>query len=160
MSDDLFDNPGSADTFTPADHNGQLLLIKPLRPVYNIPTQNFGDKDAIEADIHFLDGPQAGTVLKGAYVFPLAMQGQLKGNTGSGRFNLGRLTQGVATKGTPPWKLADPNDADKDLARRYIASDKYKANNAGAAPAPAATPAPAAAPTAAVDPWASSEPPF
>ncbi|PJE23619.1 MAG: hypothetical protein CK431_10205 [Mycobacterium sp.] len=159
MSDDLFDGPGSADVFKPTEHNGRLLLIKPKQFLTKVPTKDYGEKDAIEADIHILDGPAAGTVLRDGRIFSLVLIGQTKGNVGSGRFNLGRLGQGPATKGNPPWKLFDPTGEDAELARRYLTSDKYKENTS--APAPAAEPAAAAAP-AASDPWASSsnEPPF
>jgi hypothetical protein len=172
VSDDLFDGPGSADTFKPVDHNGRLLLIKPKQLLAKVSTKDYGDKEAIEADIHILDGPEAGTVLRDGRVFGLVMLGQLKSNVGTGRFNLGRLGQGEATKGNPPWKLFDPTDADKELARRYLASDRYKQNNTAAAPTPApapaapaddpwgSAPAPAAAAAPAADPWAGSEPPF
>lgn len=160
MSDDLFDGPGSADVFKPVDHNGRLLLIKPKQYLTGVPTKDYGEKDAIEADIHILDGPAAGTVLRDGRVFGLVMIGQLKGNVGTGRFNLGRLGQGAATKGNPPWKLAEPTGEDAELARRYLSSDKYKENTTAAAPAPA--PAAVAAAPAASDPWGSSsgEPPF
>jgi hypothetical protein len=162
---DQFDGPGSADQFSPKDFEGQLLLIKPLQQLTGITTSN-GAKDAVEADVHILDGAGAGEVLRGAYVFPLVLQGQIKGNIGSGRFNLGRLAKGVAKPGqNPPWKLTDPTPEDTELARRYLNSDHYK--NANAAPAPVAAAAPAAAPPAAAaapadDPWGSnaSAPPF
>lgn len=160
MSDDLFDAPGSADQFSPEDNEGRLLLVKPLQQLTGVTTVH-GAKDAVEADIHILDGDQAGTVLRGAYVFPLVLQGQVKGNIASGRFNLGRLGKGVAKPGQkPPWKLADPTSDDTDSARRYLASDVYK-RNTSAPVAVAAAGAPAA-----TDPWgaapapASHEPPF
>lgn len=174
MSEDQFDNPGSADQVDWKTLEGRLLLIKPLQQLTGINTAN-GAKDAVEADVHVLDGDTAGTVCRGAYVFPLVLQGQIKGNAGTGRFNLGRLGKGTAKPGqNAPWKLADPTDADKDLARRYLASDRYKQNNAAPAPAPVAAaapaadpwgaaPAPAAAPAAAApaaDPWGGDSPPF
>ena len=114
MSEDLFDAPGSADQFKPADHNGRLLLIMPKQYLTGVPTSEYGPKDAIEGDIHILDGPAAGTVLRGGRVFSLVMLGQLKGNVGTGRFNLGRLGQGEKVKGNPPWKLFDPTDDEKN----------------------------------------------
>jgi hypothetical protein len=170
MSDDLFDGPGSADQFGPEEHEGRLLLIKPLKQLTGVTTVH-GAKDAVEADIHILDGPRAGEILRGAYIFPLVLQGQVKGNVGSGRFNLGRLGKGSAKSGQkPPWKLSEPTADEQQTARRYLASDHYKNGAAAApAPAPAAAPAqsdpwgaaPAPAATAAADPWGSSDkPPF
>lgn len=183
MSDDMFDPPGSGDKFDFKAHNGCLLMIKPLAERLQVPTKDYGLKDAIEADIHVLDGPDAGQAFRNAYVFPMVLQGQIKGGIGTGRFSLGRLGQGVATKGNPPWQLADPTEADYALARRYAASDTYKKNSgqpvvtpAQQQPQPVQQPVPQVAPTqqaaqpdpwgaagqqpAQADPWASSEPPF
>lgn len=161
MSDDQFDDPGSADQLDLDAVEGNLLLVKPIQQLTGINTA-FGAKDAVESDVHVLDGNLAGEVLRGAYIFPLVMQGQVKSNAGTGRFNLGRVGKGTPKPGQkPPWKLLDPTDADKELARRYLASDKYKANSA-APVAVAAAPAPAPSPAPADDPWGSGneEPPF
>lgn len=182
MSDDQFDPPGTADKIEWADLNGRLLLIKPKAMLHDVPTKDYGPKDAVEVDLHVLDGPATPTAYPGQVyhdgrVFPMVLIGQLKGGIGSGRFSLGRLEQGPATKGKPPWRLADPTEADKDLARRYLASDKYKQNERsipaqatpvgpastqsdpwGGASQPGNQPANVGAP--ANDPWGSSEPPF
>ncbi|DAZ90305.1 hypothetical protein [Mycobacteroides abscessus] len=158
MSDDQFDGPGSADQINWEDLEGRLMLLQPLELKERVKTKSYGEKDAIVVNLHVLDGPEAGTVYRNGYVFPLVLQGQIRGNLGTGRFNLGRLGKGVPNPGQkPPWKLSDPTDAEKDTARRYLASDKYKQNSA--APVAAAS---APAPAPASDPWsnASDEPPF
>ncbi|AER47626.1 hypothetical protein DS6A_72 [Mycobacterium phage DS6A] len=157
MSDDLFDDPGSADQIDLEAVEGRLLLVKPHEVREGIKTA-FGEKDAVEADVHVLDGGDAGTVHRGVYLFPLVLIGQLKGNAGTGRFNLGRLGKGEAKPGQkPPWKLLDPTNDDRDLARRYLASDRYKQNTAAPEPEPVAAAAPAGG-----DPWGGSNeaPPF
>ena len=151
---DLFDAPGKADQLDWDVLEGRLVLVKPLKVLDGITTA-FGAKDAIEVDLHVLDGSDAGSVYRNGYVFPLVLQGQIKGNVGTGRFNLGRVGKGNPKPGQkPPWRLLEPTEADKDLARKYLASDKYKENTAPPVPA-------AAAPAA--DPWgsnATAEPPF
>ncbi|PKQ59759.1 hypothetical protein B5566_02645 [Mycobacterium sp. MHSD3] len=157
MSEDQFDDPGSADQFSPEAHEGRLLLVKPLQQLQGVTTVH-GPKDAIESDVHILDGPEAGTVLRGSYIFPLVLQGQIKANTGTGRFNLGRLGKGTPKPGQkPPWKLQESTDDDKALARRYLASAKYQENNTTGPVAVAAAPPPS---VTASDPWSGDEPPF
>lgn len=153
MSADQFDSPGSATGIDLKEINGRLLLIKPHRVEQGINT-TMGPKDATVADVHVLDGDDAGTFYKDVFLWPKVLQSQVKANVATGRYNLGRLAQGTAKPGqNPPWKLDDPNDADKDLARRYLVSDKFKENT---------TPTPPAA-AASTDPWGSNnstEPPF
>lgn len=154
MSEDQFDGPGSADFINWEDLEGQLLLLKPKNQLYGINT-DYGAKDAIEADLHVLDGPEAGEVYKNGYVFPLALQNQIKDAIGTGRFSLGRLGKGTPKKGQkPPWLLSDPTEDDKSLARRYLASDRYKQNSG-----PGASAKPAEAKPAAEDPWGSAPKP-
>lgn len=147
MSEDIFDDPGGGDTFSPTEWKGVLLLIKPLRVEVGVPT-DYGKRDATVADVHALDGPRAGECLHGAYLWNQVLQTQVRGNLGTGRFNLGRFGQGQPKAGqSPPWKLLDPTEEDKALARKYIASDRYKENN---------RPVPQAEPT---DPWSASNTP-
>lgn len=117
----MFDAPGSAAGIDLKEMEGRLLLIKPLTVETGIQT-TFGPKDAIRADIAVLDGPTAGEEYKDVLIWPLVLQGQIRANVGSGRFNLGRLGKGNPKPGQQaPWKLADPTDADKDSARAHLA---------------------------------------
>lgn len=138
---DLFDDPGAAEQLDLNSVDGRLLLIKPLSFKDKL-TTTFGEKDAIEADVHVLDGDKAGRVYRGVYIFPLVLQGQLRGNVGTGRFNLGRLTRKTPSRpGTnPAWALTTASEEDKATARKYLA-DKP------------ADPAPA-------DPWNAAAAPF
>lgn len=118
---DLFDAPGSATGLDLKEIEGRLLLIKPLSQETGINTA-LGEKDAVRADVTVLDGPDAPTEHVDILLFPRVLQGQVKSNIGTGRFNLGRLGKGIAKPGQQaPWKLADPTDADKDVARAYLA---------------------------------------
>lgn len=132
---DLFDDPGvpgSGDRFDPATYKGALMLIQPHKKVDGITTA-FGVKDATEATIHIVDGPNAGTVFVNTYLFPGVLQGQLRTNLGTGRYNLGRLTQKQTKPGqNPAWALDVATEADKTAARAYLAKQPV-----AAAPAPA-----------------------
>ena len=152
MSDDLFDGPGRSDTIDWEALKGHLILVKPLKKLDKV-TTTFGDKDAIESDVHIPDGPEAGTVKRNGYIFPLVLQGQVKGNIGTGRMNLGRVGLATPKPGQKPaWILEDPTESDRETARRYLASEIGKSNTAE----------PVAAVAAASDPWGNggSEPPF
>jgi hypothetical protein len=117
------DRPGSADQLDLSSLLNSLLLIRPT--AHQNVTTAYGDKDAVEADVHVVDGDLAGTVYRNAYLFPLVLQGQLRKNVGTGRFNLGRLGKRAATRpGTnPAWALADPTAADLDAAEKYAAAN-------------------------------------
>lgn len=126
MNGGLIDGPGSATSVKWENLHRRLLLIKPLSLKENVQTMH-GVKDCIMADIHVLPEHGAmqslpGEVLRNAAVFPGVIQGQIRDNIGNGRFNLGRLTQGVAVKGNPPWMLAEPTEAELKAAEEYLAT--------------------------------------
>lgn len=118
---DMFDAPGSASGLDLKTIEGRLLLIKPLSEEKDIQT-SFGPKNAIRADVTVIDGPGAPEDHNDVLIWPLVLQGQIRSNIGTGRYNLGRLGKGTGKPGQqPPWKLADPTDADKDTARAHLA---------------------------------------
>lgn len=122
MSSDPFDGPGSASGIQWADYEGRLLLITPHEYLPEVST-SLGVKSAVRADVVVLDGPGAPEEIPDTLIFPRVLQGQVKGNAGTGRMNLGRLGKGVAKPGqSAPWQLGQPTDTDKDLARQYLAS--------------------------------------
>ena len=117
---DMFDGPGSASGVVWAEIEGSLLLIKPIKAEEGIQTA-FGEAAAVRADLTVLDGPQKGEEYNDTLIFPKGLQAQVKGNCGTGRFNLGRLGKGQAKPGqSAPWLLGDPTDQDKDVARAWI----------------------------------------
>jgi hypothetical protein len=149
MTNDLFDAPASASGIDLKELNGCVLLIKPLRIEADVNTA-LGLKDATVADVHVLDGDDPGAYHAAVFLWPKVLQSQVAPNIGTGRYNLGRLGQGTAKPGqNPPWKLSDPTEADKQLARKYLVSDKFKANTS-------------LKPAVAADPWGATneEPPF
>jgi hypothetical protein len=146
MTEALFDNPGSTSAIKWDDHKGQLVLIWPT--VQKPFTFNNGETgDVIEARVVVLDAP-GGTPLEYAntVVFPKILQGQVRGNIGKNRPNLGRVGKGLAKAGqSAPWILEDPNESDKKMAVQFLTSNvATKAaeptdntagwNNAGAPP--------------------------
>ena len=109
--------PGVGDKITLKDHLGHLLLITVLEIVEDI-TTDYGDTDAIRADVAILDGPDKAKVYEDTLLFPKVLFGQLKGHVG--KKVVGRLGQGEAKKGqSPPWTLAPPTDTDIVTARKY-----------------------------------------
>jgi hypothetical protein len=117
---DMFDNPGELTGLTWENYVGRLMLLTPTEKVTGIST-TVGTKDAIRADIVVLDGPNSPEQFRDALVFPLVLQGQLRTNVATGRTVLGRLGQGDKKPGqNAPWKLADPTEADKSIARAHL----------------------------------------
>lgn len=145
MSNDPFDSPASSVGIRWDELNGRLLLIIPLSKESDIKT-DYGVAEAIRANVVVLDDEGAPTEFRDTLIFPKILQSQVRANVGTGRANLGRLGQGNKKPGqSPPWRLSDPTDADKDVARSYYA---------GAPAKPAETPAePVAAGASGKRPW-------
>jgi hypothetical protein len=118
---DPFDAPGTASQVDWESLLGKLLLIRPLSKEEGVKTQDYGEKDAIRADMVVLDAEDGPDELLDILIFPLVLQGQLRRNIGKDRPVVGRLGQGEAKgKQKPPWKLLEASDADKEVARRYL----------------------------------------
>ena len=117
--DDNFSAPSSVTGIQWDDLKGALLLFKPTEYVTGIKTQ-FGDANAMRADVTVLDGDLAGTFHDDTLVFPKLLSSQLKPKVGG--MVLGRLGQGDKKPGqSPPWKLTEAVEADKVIARAHIA---------------------------------------
>jgi hypothetical protein len=117
---DQFDSPASGAKIT--DFDGSLLLLSPTEHREGIVT-SFGPADAVVTEVAVLDGKNAGEKHSGVLIFQKALMGQLRPKVGTGRMVLGRLGRGVAKAGqSAPWVLLDPNDTDKDAARKYLAA--------------------------------------
>lgn len=119
MSNDEFNSPGSASRIDWNEHKGRLLLFTVKSLETGVPTQ-FGDREAIRTDMEVLDGPNPERFID-AFVFPKVLQSQLRSSVGGQRV-LGRLGQGEAKTGQArPWKLLDPTEDDKTIARKHLA---------------------------------------
>lgn len=118
-----FDDPGSSVGVDWTELRGRLLLIYPKEQVTQT-TKDYGDKDAVKADVTVLDGEGAPSEYRNTLVFPLVLQGQLRNTVGTGRPVVGRLTGGSkaekATREEKAWKLDVATDEDKQKARDYI----------------------------------------
>lgn len=100
--------------------NGSLLLIWVHNVEKDVST-SYGPKDALNSDVHVLDGQAAGQVYRNTLIFPGLLVGQLKGSAGSGDPTLGRLGQGLAKKNqSAPWLLDDPTEGDEEIAAKYV----------------------------------------
>jgi hypothetical protein len=148
MSRDPFSSASSFDKIS--DHFGRLLLITPVEHVFGIKTEYSTPEkpttDAIDAEVVVLDGPDAGTGFESMRIFQGPIISTLKraakfndanpgGDPATGRpkMILGRLGRGEDKTGklTPnlygtaadkrPWILLAPAEADKQLARDYLA---------------------------------------
>lgn len=155
-----FSQPGAGgDKFTPAEHNGHLIIVYPKSYQDDVPTDK-GNTSAADADIIIVDkmGPDGR---------PLSfLNARLFGNLARSVRNdiggqvLGRLGQGENKRGTPPWILANFTDQDVAYAtpvdvayRQGLFAPTPDANAGAPATAPpqqwqggAATPPPATAP--------------
>jgi len=163
---------------------GRLLLISPTKIERNVPNKRgkpdangqLPVQDRMTADVVYLDGPPfmyggdpegfggapkdhtaQASIPHEALGMWLSQQVIIQQCERSiGGMVLGRLTKGVSN--TPgnrqPWKLDDPTDADRQIARDYLRA-KQEGRIAPPAPQPQAAPAPApqyAAPVPQVDP--------
>lgn len=119
---DAFAAPANASGITWKDLNGSLLLFRSHSLESGIKTIH-GESQAVRADVIVLDGDRAGTVYNDTLVFPKVLIANVKPPVGStGHMVLGRLGQGQAKTGqSAPWILTDATEADKDVARAYLA---------------------------------------
>ena len=147
MTEALFDNPGTTTSIKWADHEGRLVLIWPKEEK---PFEYDGEtKNVIEAKVVVLDAPGGTPIEYGnTVIFPKVMQGQVCGNIGKNRPNLGRVGKGEAKpRQSPPWILIDPNEEDQKIAVRFLTSNV--ATKAAESPSPGNS-----------SNWNAGEPPF
>lgn len=118
MSTNPFADPGSASGISWEGLNGSLLLIEPISLEEGVKTVH-GDKNAVRAKVAILDGPQSGEEYTDTLIFPLVLQGQLRGRFG--QKVIGRLGQGEKKAGQkPPWKLLEATAADREVGMAYL----------------------------------------
>jgi hypothetical protein len=116
-----FADPGApgGDKLPLAELNGALLLIEPLEALHNVQT-TFGMTDPVRANVHALDGTNAGQVYDDTLIFPKILASQLRDRIGSPV--VARLGQGIAKPGqSAPWTLNAVTDAEKAAAAAYHA---------------------------------------
>lgn len=120
MSNNPFSKPAAASGIQWEDHIGRLLLIEPTALETGIPT-NFGEKDAVRANITVIDAPGGPQEHIDALIFPSVLISQTRSLIGEKV--LGRLTQGVAKPGQkPPWRIEDATEDDVAVGIKYLDS--------------------------------------
>lgn len=119
---DEFDSAGTM--LKIADHLGELVLFTPHEYVDkdNGVDTSFGKKDYVLTDAVILTAEGGPAEYDDAMILQGSLIGQLKRKIPGGRKLLGRIAKGEAKKGQqPPYVLSAPSDADKQLARDYLA---------------------------------------
>jgi hypothetical protein len=115
---DPFQRP-SNDFFAAKDFHGKLVLLENIGQPYTAKT-DFGDSDAIDADVTVIDADGGVKVFTKSRVFGAALVGTMS-RALPGKPLLGRIAQGLAKSGqSAPWLLADYTDADAQLAGQYL----------------------------------------
>jgi hypothetical protein len=115
----MFQQPSQGDRLDMKDLLGSLVLIWVRELREGIPTP-YGEREAIAADVHVLDGAKGGEKFENSLIFQAALIGSLRGAAG-GDPVLGRIGQGVAKPGqSPPFILQPYTEQDAALATGYI----------------------------------------
>jgi hypothetical protein len=137
---DMFQRPSSGDHFKAADHLGKLVLFETIGGKEMVKT-NFGDTEAVTADVTVIDADGGPQTYPRSLVFGAALIGTLT-RALPGKPLLGRIGQGQAKAGqSAPWVLADYSDQDAQLAGQYLtqrASGTFQAPSQTAPATPAA----------------------
>lgn len=122
------------------EYEGQLLLVTPQEYIESMDT-TFGDTDAVRVDFVVLDAPDGPEEVEDSLVFQRVLVSAMKRQalfnerngvdeaTGYPKMLLGVLIQDEdrQKKGqSAPWVLKEPDDAQKKLARAYLADKKAK----------------------------------
>jgi hypothetical protein len=101
---------------------GSLLLIDVKGFQAGIQTA-YGTSDAVEADIHVIDGNGKGESYEQTLIFPKLLISQTK--SAVGQRVLGRLGQGQAKSGqSAPWLLEEASAADVQLAEQWVKNNQ------------------------------------
>lgn len=122
------------------DYENQLLLVTPQEYIESMDT-TFGDTDAVRVDFVVLDAPDGPEEVEDSLIFQRVLISAMKRQavfnekngvdeaTGYPKMVLGVLIQDAdrQKKGqSAPWVLKEPSDAQKELARGYLADKKAK----------------------------------
>jgi hypothetical protein len=124
MAFDKPDAPGrdsDAPQFNMTEHLGDLLVIQVTDIQTGVVTE-YGERDVIVADVHVIGRDSTiSATYEQTWLFGTVLFSQLKGKRG--RTVLGVLEQGEKRPGKkPPWRLADPTDAQEAAALKAMSS--------------------------------------
>jgi len=148
----MFQQPSEGGDRTPwAELTGSLVLVYARELRTGIST-TFGPKDAIEGDVHVLQGAHAGESYENTLIFGQVLIGSLKSACG-GDPVLGRVGTGTSKPGQkPPYTLLPFTETDAAIATAWITARMTQvqqppaaANPQTAAGAAASAPTPATA---------------
>jgi hypothetical protein len=132
MTDSFASPPPPGGGIDYAELKGSLLLISVRADEPAVATK-YGPADAIRADVTVLDGPHKGEDNADVLMFGKVVYNQLKRSVG-GKI-LGRLGQLPAVgANNPAWVLEDATEADKAIARAYLAAAAPAFASVGAEP--------------------------
>lgn len=122
---DEFDSAGSYVAIK--DLLGELVLFTPTEYIEEVKT-DFGDKDAVMADLVVLTAEGGPAEYEDQMIFQGSLIGQLKRKIPTGRMLLGVIAKGEAKKGqNAPYILTAPTDDQKQMARDYRAGREIAA---------------------------------
>lgn len=149
----MFQQPSQGDKFSVGDHVGSLCLFF-VHDVRQGITTSYGEREAVSADVHVLDGNDAGEIFHDVLIFQGGLIGSLRSKAG-GEPVLARINQGIAKPGqTAPYILSEFTAQDAAKAETYLTERARKFQGTGptttapgaaqaqAATASATTPAP------------------
>jgi hypothetical protein len=120
---DVFTDPGSGggDNWSPADHKEQLTMFTVDKMSAEIQTEYGPATPIICSHIVALDGDEPGAEFFDAFVFGAGLIPQLRGSIGGGMV-LGRIGREDPKPGkSGKWVIIPATEADKDLARQWLA---------------------------------------
>lgn len=108
-----------------ADYDGALVLFTPQEFQKDVETK-FGKSDVVVTDFVVLDGPHAGTREDSVRIFQKVFVSELSGRIGKERNMLLARIGTVENKkdpknGKPVWVPNAPTEAEKQVARDYLA---------------------------------------
>lgn len=117
-----FDSPAPRLKIT--EFENELILIDALEIMHDVPAQFSGPSgvtDVTVVNLVCLNQDGRGEEHEGLWIFQKGLQGALRPRVGTGKLTLTRLVRAPSTKGDFQWSFANPSDADKEIARRYVA---------------------------------------
>lgn len=107
-----------------ADFKDCLVLFTPQELLKDVETK-YGKSDAVSTDVVVLDGPNAGEKHDSVRIFQKIFVSELSSRIGKERgmllARIGTVPNKKDAEGKPVWVPNAPTDADKQLARDYLA---------------------------------------
>lgn len=125
ISDDSIDDPAPLNAIKWDELDGRLVLITPHYTKEVPSLDGNAMREVVFARVVMLDGPGSPMIFDDTPIYPRYLVGQLRPGAGTGRSNLGRVGKDASRQRpnqSAPWVLARPTDAERQLARQYLAA--------------------------------------